>query len=73
MRIAAILVGIVLIALGVWIAMGKLTYSSTQTPIKFGQFEVKTSVEKPVPTPFGYGGIVVGVVLVAAGALKKPR
>lgn len=73
MRIAAILVGIVLVALGVWIAMGKLTYSSTKTPIKFGQFEVKTSVDKPVPPPIGYAGIVVGGILVVAGALKKSR
>lgn len=73
MRIAAILVGIILIALGVWIAMGKLTYSSTETPIKFGQFEVTTKVEKPVPAPIGYAGIVVGGILIAAGALKKTR
>lgn len=73
MRYAAILVGIVLIALGVWIAMGKLTYSSTETPFKFGQIEVKTKVEKPVPAPLGYAGIVIGGVMLAAGALKKPR
>ena len=73
MRIAAILVGILLIALGAWIAMGKLTYSSTKTPIKFGQFEVKATVEKPVPAPIGYAGIVVGGVLLVAGALKKSR
>ncbi|HET7561751.1 MAG TPA: hypothetical protein VFJ87_05155 [Rhodanobacteraceae bacterium] len=73
MRIAAIVVGIVLIALGVWIAMGKLTYPSTETPIKLGQFEVKTSIDKPVPAPIGYAGIVVGGILVVAGALKKSR
>ncbi|HJR11217.1 MAG TPA: hypothetical protein VJ823_07350 [Rhodanobacteraceae bacterium] len=73
MRIAAILVGVVLIALGVWIALGKLTYSSTETPIKFGQIEVKTTVDKPVPAPIGYAGIVVGGVLLAAGVLKKSR
>ena len=73
MRYAAILAGIVLIALGAWIAMGKLTYSSTETPIKFGSLEVKTTVDKPVPAPVGYAGIVVGGVLLAAGLLKKPR
>lgn len=73
MRIASILVGIILIALGVWIAMGKLTYASTETPFKFGQFEVKTSVEKPVPAPVGYAGIVIGGVLLLAGVLKRPH
>ncbi|MBS0382137.1 MAG: hypothetical protein JSR56_06870 [Proteobacteria bacterium] len=71
MRIAAILIGIVLLALGVWIALGRLTYSSTETPFKFGNVEVKTTVEKPVPAPIGYAGIVIGGVLLAAGALKK--
>lgn len=71
MRIAAILVGIVLVALGVWIALGKLTYSSTETPIKFGQLEVRTSVEKPVPAPIGYAGIALGGVLIVVGALRK--
>ncbi len=73
MRYAAIVVGILLIALGVWIAMGRLTYSSTDTPIKFGSLEVKTTVDKPVPAPVGYAGIVIGGVLLAAGVLKKSR
>lgn len=73
MRTATILVGIVLVALGAWIALGRLTYSSTDTPFKFGRFEVKTTVDKPVPAPIGYAGIVVGGVLLAAGVLKKSR
>ncbi|HEU4856279.1 MAG TPA: hypothetical protein VFS86_03145 [Rhodanobacteraceae bacterium] len=71
MRIGLIVVGIVLLGLGVWVAMGKLTYPSTETPIKFGQLEVKTTVDKPVPAPIGYAGIVIGGVLILAGALKK--
>lgn len=71
MRIGLIIVGVVLLGLGVWVATGKPTYSSTETPIKFGQLEVKTTVQKPVPAPIGYAGIVVGGVLVLAGALKK--
>lgn len=73
MRIVTLIVGILVLALGVWIAMGKLTYSSTETPFKLGQFEVKTTVQKPVPAPIGYAGIVVGGILLAAGALKKSR
>lgn len=73
MRTAAILIGIVLLALGVWIVLGKLTYSSTETPFKFGNLEVKTTVDKPVPAPIGYAGIVIGGVLLAAGVLKKSR
>ena len=72
MRYAAILIGIVLIALGVWIALGKLSYPSHETPFKFGDVEVKTTVDKPVPAPIGYAGIVGGILL-AAGVLKKSR
>lgn len=73
MRYAVVVAGIVLIALGAWTAMGKFTYASTETPIKFGKFEVKATVDKPVPAPIGYAGIVVGGVLLAAGVLKKHR
>ncbi len=71
MRIGLIIAGIVLLGLGVWVATGKLTYPSTETPIKFGQLEVKTTVDKPVPAPIGYAGIAVGGVLIVVGALKK--
>jgi hypothetical protein len=71
MRIASILVGIVLLALGVWIALGNLTYPSTETPFKLGQLEVKTTVDKPVPAPIGYASIALGGALLLVGALKK--
>jgi hypothetical protein len=71
MRIAAILAGVVLIALGAWIAMGRLSYPSTQTPFKFGKYEVQTTVDKPVPAPIGYAVIVIGGALIVAGAMKK--
>jgi hypothetical protein len=71
MRIASILVGIVLLALGVWIALGNLTYPSTKTPFKLGQIEVKATVDKPVPAPIGYAGIVLGGVLIVVGTLKR--
>lgn len=71
MRIVAIILGILLIALGVWIALGKLSYPSTETPIKFGTFEVQTTVHKPVPLPLGYAGIALGGVLLIVGVLKK--
>lgn len=71
MRSAAIVVGILLIALGAWIALGKLSYPSTETPIKFGSFEVQTTVHKPVPLPLGYAAIALGGILVVVGVLKK--
>lgn len=71
MRSAAIVVGILLIALGAWIALGKLSYPSNETPVKLGTFEVQTTVHKPVPLPLGYASIALGGVLVVVGVLKK--
>ncbi|HEX7326198.1 MAG TPA: hypothetical protein VF292_12735 [Rhodanobacteraceae bacterium] len=73
MRIASIVVGIILLALGIAVALGKITYPSTQTPFKFGQIEVKTTTDKPVPAPIGYAGIVIGGVLLIAGVVRKSR
>jgi hypothetical protein len=71
MRIALFAAGIILIALGIWVALGKLTYKNTDTAAKFGPVSVQTTTDKVVPAPLGYLGIVVGAGLVIAGALKK--
>ena len=71
MRIAAILVGIVLIALGVWVALGDAHYNDTSTKAQFGPIKVEATSQKPVPAGIGYAGIVIGGVLVVVGVLKK--
>jgi hypothetical protein len=71
MRIAAILVGIVLIALGVWVALGDAHYNDNSTKAQLGPIKVEASTQKQVPAGIGYAGIVIGGVLVAVGALKK--
>jgi hypothetical protein len=71
MRIAAILVGIVLIALGVWVALGDAHYNDNSTKAQLGPIKVEASTQKQVPAGIGYAGIVIGGVLVVVGALKK--
>ncbi|MDE2496430.1 MAG: hypothetical protein KGK35_01270 [Xanthomonadaceae bacterium] len=71
MRIAAILVGIVLIALGVWVALGDAHYNDTSTQAQIGPIKVEATSRKPVPAGIGYAGIVIGGVLVVVGVLKK--
>lgn len=73
MRAGLLIVGAILLALGLWVVLGKPTYPSTETPIKLGEIEVQTKVDKPVPAPVGYAGIVVGGILIVAGGLKKAR
>lgn len=71
MRAGLIIVGIVLLGLGVWVALGDLHYNHTDTKAQFGPVKVEASSQKTVPAPIGYAGIVVGGVLILVGAFKK--
>lgn len=71
MRIAIILAGIVLLALGVWVALGDAHYNHDSTKAQFGPVKIEASSQKPVPAPIGYAGIVIGGVLIVVGAMKK--
>ncbi|HJU27461.1 MAG TPA: hypothetical protein VJ722_12355 [Rhodanobacteraceae bacterium] len=71
MRIALIVIGIILLGLGVWVALGDAHYNDTSTKAQLGPLKVEATSQKPVPAPIGYAGIVIGGVLIVAGALKK--
>jgi hypothetical protein len=71
MRAALIVVGIIIAALGIWIALGRLTYNDTETKAQLGPVKVQATEEKTVPVALGYLGIVVGAGLVIAGAVRK--
>jgi hypothetical protein len=71
MRAALIVVGIIIAALGIWIALGRLTYNDTETKAQLGPVKVQATEEKSVPVALGYLGIVVGAGLVIAGAVRK--
>lgn len=71
MRIAMILIGIVLLGLGVWVALGDAHYNDNSTKAQLGPVKIEASSQKQVPAPIGYAGIVIGGVLILAGALKK--
>jgi len=71
MRAALIVVGIIIAALGIWIALGRLTYNDTETKAQLGPVKVQATEEKSVPVALGYVGIIVGAGLVIAGAVRK--
>ena len=73
MRAGLIIVGIVLLGLGVWVALGSLHYNDHDTKAQLGPVKIEASTQKTVPAPIGYAGIVVGGVLILVGALKKSR
>lgn len=71
MRIALFVIGIILLGLGVWVALGDAHYNDNSTKAQFGPIKVEASTQKQVPAGIGYAGIVIGGVLVVVGALKK--
>lgn len=71
MRIAIILIGVVLLGLGVWVALGDAHYNDSSTKAQLGPVKIEASSQKQVPAPIGYAGIMIGGVLILVGALKK--
>lgn len=73
MRAGLIIVGIVLLALGLWVALGNLHYNATDTKAQLGPVKIEATSQKPVPAPIGYAGIVIGGILIVTGVMKKSR
>ncbi len=71
MRMAMIVAGLLVALGGLWVVLGKGSYQSTETAARVGPLTLQTTSDKTIPAPIGYGLIVVGGVLVAAGALRK--
>jgi len=71
MRMAMIVAGLLIALGGLWVVLGKGSYQSTETAARVGPLTLQTTSDKTIPAPIGYGLIVVGGVLVAAGALRK--
>lgn len=71
MRVAAIIVGIILLAAGAWVALGQAHYTDSSTTAQLGPIRIQTSEQKAVPAPIGYAGIVIGGVLIVVGAMQR--
>lgn len=71
MRAGLIIVGIIIAALGLWVALGKLTYNDSETKAQLGPLKVEATAQKVVPAPVGYIAIIVGAGLIVAGAMRK--
>lgn len=71
MRAGLIVVGIIIAALGLWVALGKFMYNDTETKAQIGPVKVQATEQKSVPVALGYLGIVVGAGLIIAGAMRK--
>lgn len=71
MRAGLIIVGIILLVAGIWVTLGHGSFSQTDTLAQLGPAKIEATHEKAIPQWAGIAGIVVGLVLVAGGALRK--
>jgi drug/metabolite transporter (DMT)-like permease len=70
MRILQVL-GVILIAGGLFILIKGPSYSSDKSLFKIGDVEAKVSQDHVIPPWAGGAALVAGVVLIVAGARKK--
>ncbi|HET8765204.1 MAG TPA: hypothetical protein VFM52_08285 [Rhodanobacter sp.] len=71
MRLFLILLGIALVALGVWITLGHATYDQTDTLIQIGTARLTATHARVIPVWVGIAGIVAGVLAALIGGFRK--
>lgn len=71
MRMALILAGIVLAAVGIAAFTGKLNFNQNKEVLKIGNVSATVKEEKTVPQWAGGVAVLVGVGLIVAGAMRK--
>lgn len=71
MRVVLILIGLILLAGGVWAVFGNASYQTTDTLVQIGSAKITATHDKAIPEWIGYAGIAIGAVLALGGFLKK--
>lgn len=70
-RAGLIIIGIVLLAAGLWITLGHGSYKETSTLVQIGSAKVTASHEKALPSWAGVAGIIAGGLLLVGGLIKR--
>jgi hypothetical protein len=71
MRTGLIIVGIILVAVGIWIVAGHASSQDTDTLLQVGSAKVTATHDKGVPQWIGIAGIVIGALLAIGGFMQK--
>ncbi len=71
MRIGLIIAGLILIGGGIAAWMGKFEYTKDKEVAKIGGLSATVSTDRTVPQWAGGVAVLVGVGLLAAGAMRK--
>jgi hypothetical protein len=71
MRMGLIIVGVILIALGLWVTLGNGSYQKTDTLASIGSAKIEATHDKAIPQWAGIAGIVIGAIVAVAGIAQK--
>lgn len=71
MRAGLIIVGIILLAAGLWVVFGHGSYQQTDTLVQVGSAKLTAAHDKAIPQWAGIAGIVVGAILAITGFVRK--
>lgn len=71
MRAALLLIGVILLAGGIWVTIGDANYKQTDTLVQLGPAKLEATHDKAVPQWLGIAGIVAGVALAIGGFVKR--
>jgi hypothetical protein len=71
MRAVLILLGLALLAGGIWMLFGNGSYQTTDTLVQIGSAKLTATHDKAFPQWVGIAAAVVGAVLALGGFLKK--
>ncbi|HEY6940785.1 hypothetical protein [Dokdonella sp.] len=71
MRIGLILAGVILVAIGAAAFTGNLDFTHDREVVKVGDLSASVKEEKSVPQWLGAVGVIAGLGLLAAGALRR--
>jgi len=71
MRAVLIVIGLILVAAGIWILSGHASYQQTDTLMQIGSAKITATHDKAVPGWAGIAGVVVGALLALGGFFKK--
>jgi len=71
MRMGMIIAGLLFVILGAAAFMGKLDFTQDKEVLKVGDLSATVQQEKTVPQWAGGAGVLLGLGLLAAGAMRK--
>lgn len=71
MRAVLIILGLLLLAGGVWVVFGNGSYQTTDTLLQIGSAKITATHDKAIPTWIGAASMAVGALMALGGFLKK--